>query len=886
MSNIYRFADEHPLLAEVDPATIRDAAKILGHKGAGLALMKKLGMPVPDGFTISIEMCRGIAASGIEDEVFETIKREIGVLESATGLKFGGDSSLLVSVRSGAEFSMPGMMDTILNLGFTEQTRIYLASIGASETFIFEVEYRFVAMWASCVLGLTSQVEDAAKTLAERSRANEARKRGDLEDAIVSIREAAVQAQRPIPDDPFEQLKDAISAVVQSWSSPRAIAYRAREHFSNDGCTAVTVQRMVFGNRDELSCSGAFFSRNPVHGEDKIYGEFQHGRQGEDLVQGIEAGEGVDRMFEMMPEVSAQLVDLIKQLEHAYKDVCEVEFTVESGVLWLLQSRIGKRFGSAAFRFAVDLTEEALIHRDDALLRLTSNDFDQVLFMRIGDGQEVEMLAEGLAASPGAAAGNVYLSAESAVRAVEKGEKVILVRRETSPSDIEGMRVSEGILTARGGLVSHAAVVARGWGKPAVVGVDALEILPGKIRIHRPGMPPRNIFEGDDITIDGSTGQVGVPGIGLTQTKPPAAMNDVLKWSADVIDAYHGLEVRVNADDPDSAQVAINEYGARGVGLCRSEQMTFTAPILTDLREHPSSSIPPDFVVEFRRAQYEDVLAMMRAVRGRPLTIRLLDTLDLELSPGVGSAAARVFRESNPSLGLRGVRIGLLHAQIYEAQLVAIVEACVALSTGGEIPDIEVMVPLAITSREFVKFRDAMRLHVEGAKVANPDNKRLQRWPGPRMGVMLETPRAMLRAGSYVDVGADFLSIGTNDLTQMTLGFSRDDIGGSIMRTYFEERLLDVNPFETIDVDGVGALLTLAMNDIRSRPRGKQIPVGVSGEHGGDKDSIAFFDAIKIDYVSASKYRVPAARLACAQAAIRRLDIGGRPSVTPEVTTS
>ena len=866
---------------------------LLGGKGANLAeMMSVLKLPVPHGFTITTDACRAYMHGGWPKGLDDEVKRHVATLEKKMGRRLGdAKDPLLVSVRSGAKFSMPGMMDTVLNLGLNDKSVKGLAQSTNDERFAYDSYRRFISMYGRIVLGIDGAVfehplEHAKKVSGAPTDADipAAALRELCEDYKRAVAEAT---GKPFPQEPAKQLRGAIEAVFRSWNGPRAIAYRVREKISHELGTAVNVQAMVFGNRDDNSGTGVGFTRNAATGESKPYGDFLVKAQGEDVVAGIRNTEDLEALRRKFPAIHAELIGIFDRLERHYKDMCDTEFTIEQGKLWMLQTRVGKRTGAAALKMAVDMTKPTgkgktawKISRREALMRVAADHLDQVLHPQFAS--KTKALTKGLAASPGAAVGRAYFTADDAETAAKRGEDVILVRNETSPEDVHGMMVAKGILTARGGLVSHAAVVARGWGTPAVVGAEAVKIdgrsfVVGSVRVA----------EGEWISLDGTTGDVMVGRLDLKGSEPPREFHTILKWADD--ERKGRLAVRANADTADDARKA-REMGAEGIGLCRTEHM-FLAPdrlpvvrrmILaeTETEEHAA-------LEELRRVQKEDFVGLLTEMSGLPVTVRLLDPPLHEFLPRVdeleikqastGLSAeeehllkvAREWSEFNPMLGTRGVRLGVVKPGLYAMQVRALMEAADEVAARGYQPVVEVMIPLTVTREELalargwveevladVNSRPAPRAK-KGAKVA----KR----PKVTIGTMIETPRAALRADELAEV-SDFFSFGTNDLTQMTFGFSRDDVESRMMPAYLEAGLLKRNPFETIDQTGVGELVTIAAQRGRKTKRG--LKLGVCGEHGGDPESIGLFFRAGLDYVSCSPYRVPIARLSAAQAVI------------------
>jgi len=863
---------------------------LLGGKGANLAEMTSvLGLPVPPGFTIATTACRSYMEGGWPEGLTAEIARAKGRLEKTMGKRIGdADDPLLVSVRSGAKFSMPGMMDTVLNLGLNDKSVEGLARQTDDERFAFDSYRRFVAMYGRIVLGVAGEefdsLLDAAKELA-----------GTTDDAGIPIEllrylvEAYQQiverhTGKPFPQDPDEQLRGAIEAVFASWNGPRAIAYRVRERIAHDLGTAVNVQAMVFGNRDDNSGTGVGFTRDPATGAVGEYGDFLVNAQGEDVVAGIRNTEPLSALADEFPKIHKELLGIFARLERHYRDMCDTEFTIEQGKLWMLQTRVGKRTGRAALRMAVDMVAERAIRltRDEAVGRITGEHLEQVLHPQFAsDGHQT--LVTGLGASPGAAVGRVYLTADDAQAAAERGEAVVLVRSETSPEDVHGMLASRGILTARGGLVSHAAVVARGWGKPAVVGAEAL-----RIGAHSFNVGEIEVYEGDWISVDGTNGVVVLGQVPVSQGETPPEFDTILGW-ADEIRAGH-LGVRANADNGPDATNA-RHHGAEGIGLCRTEHMFLAEDRLPVVRRMILADTPAEeeqALEALRVAQKADFYEILDAMDGLPVTIRLLDpplheflpdTMELaikEATVGLDDEEARLFEaakqwhEFNPMLGTRGVRLGVIKPGLYAMQVRALMEAALDRVEAGGHPIVEIMIPLTVSREELALARSwvesAVAATLDGAGGGKGAKKtktsgRLE----VLIGTMIETPRAALRAGDIAEE-ADFFSFGTNDLTQMTFGFSRDDVEGRMMSAYLELGLLKRNPFEVVDPDGVGELVRLGT--ARGRATRPSLKVGVCGEHGGDPESIATFAAAGLDYVSCSPFRVPIARLAAAQAVL------------------
>jgi pyruvate,orthophosphate dikinase len=847
-----------------------------------------LGLPVPPGFTIGATACRSYMEDGWPDGLTEQVAKARARLEKKMGKRIGDPSDpLLVSVRSGAKFSMPGMMDTVLNLGLNDQSVEGLAKQTDDERFAFDSYRRFVAMYGRIVLDVPGEefdsLLDAAKELAGTT--SDAGIPTELLRYLVDAYQQIVERHTgaPFPQDPDDQLRGAIEAVFASWNGPRAVAYRERERIAHDLGTAVNVQAMVFGNRDDNSGTGVGFTRDPATGATGEYGDFLVNAQGEDVVAGIRNTEPLSALADLFPTIHDELLAIFARLEAHYRDMCDTEFTIEQGKLWMLQTRVGKRTGRAALRMAVDMVGEKAIKltKDEALERITDEHLEQVLHPQFsGSGHTV--LARGLGASPGAAVGRVYLTADDAQAAAERGEKVVLVRSETSPEDVHGMLASEGILTARGGLVSHAAVVARGWGKPAVVGAEALRISGSSFAVG-----DTVVDQGDWISVDGTNGTVVLGQVPVSEGETPPEFETILSW-ADAVRAGH-LGVRANADNgPDAANA--RRHGAEGIGLCRTEHMFLAEDRLPVVRRMILASSPEEeesTLEALRVAQRSDFEEILEAMDGLPVTIRLLDpplheflpdtqemavkeaTVGLTEEEGRLYGAAKVWHEYNPMLGTRGVRLGVIKPGLYAMQVRALMEAALDRVAAGGHPIVEIMIPLTISREELALARSWVEAAITEAQSESGSKAAGRRSRSGRMevliGTMIETPRAALRAGEIAEV-ADFFSFGTNDLTQMTFGFSRDDVEGRMMAAYLELGLLKRNPFEVVDPDGVGELVRLGVE--RGRATRPSLKIGVCGEHGGDPESIRTFARAGLDYVSCSPFRVPIARLAAAQAVL------------------
>ena len=889
---------------------------LLGGKGANLAEMTNLGIPVPPGFTIATRACNlyfeggNRLPAGLEEEVREALKR----LESLQGKRFGDDANpLLVSVRSGAKFSMPGMMDTILNLGLNERAVEGLARAGGDRRFAFDSYRRFIQMYSDVVLGVNKHEFEALLEAAKRAKKVEHDTdltAADLEALVRKYKDKVKKATgKAFPEDPVQQLWGAIAAVFRSWMNERARIYRRQYGIADDLGTAVNVQCMVFGNLGDDCATGVAFTRNPATGENLFYGEYLPNAQGEDVVAGIrtprpisraQAGDGEGMSLEeFLPDCYAQLLAIRDRLEKHYTDMQDIEFTIERGTLYMLQTRTGKRTGLAAINIAFDLHEAGVIERDTVVERVEPDMLVQLLAPifdtkdKENAGKSGRILAKGLPAGPGAASGAVVFTAKRAVELAGKGRKVLLVRAETSPEDLAGMVAAAGILTSRGGMTSHAAVVARGMGKPCVVGAEALMVDAAAGRLRASGKVLR---EGDAISIDGSTGEVIV---GELETHPSEIQQVVLEKTLkpersklyrrysrlmELADGLRRLKVRTNADTPHDSTVA-RAFGAQGIGLCRTEHMFFAEDRIAAVRE----MILADDLKQRQKAlakllpmQRKDFMGIFKAMDGLPVTIRLLDPPLHEFLPtepaqfrklaremGVPARTleekAHQLHEANPMLGHRGCRLGITFPEIYDMQARAIFEAAAACAKKGIRVHPEVMLPLIGTVREFTDL--AVRIRAIAAEVEKKTGGKMKYL----VGTMIEIPRACLVA-EQIGREAEFFSFGTNDLTQMTYGFSRDDVG-KFLGAYLEARILKRDPFQGVDQEGVGRLVKLAVEEGRRGRPG--LKVGVCGEHGGDPESVMFFHRVGLDYVSCSPYRVPVARLAAAHAALAERGASG-----------
>jgi pyruvate,orthophosphate dikinase len=876
----------------------REMKYLLGGKGANLAEMTNLGLPVPAGFTISTDACRSYMATGrIPAGLMDEVDKHLATLQKKMGRALGDAADpLLVSVRSGSMFSMPGMMDTVLNLGMNDSSVKGLTKQTDDERFAWDSYRRFIQMFGKTVLGLSGEVFEDALDDAKLRRAKKMKIKADqvkdtdltAEDlhGVVDQFKAIVEKEtgKPFPQDPSRQLRLSIEAVFNSWNNRRAQEYRRREGIDDALGTAVNVQSMVFGNKGFDSGTGVAFTRDPASGKPGAYGDFLMNAQGEDVVAGIRTPEPLAALRKVNKKVYEQLLAIMAQLEKHYRDMCDIEFTIEQGKLWMLQTRVGKRTPPAAVKIAVDMVNDRLITKTEAIGRVTPDQLDQLLHPQFDPGAKADVIAKGINASPGAAVGKVVFDADTAVEWAERGEKVVLVRDETNPDDVHGMYAAEGILTARGGKTSHAAVVARGAGKPCVVGADALRIDYAGKKFEANG---RTIKQGDVISVDGTTGVVVAGEVKLVEPKPSKEFLTLLTWA----DGVRKLGIRANADTPEDAKRA-REFGAEGIGLARTEHMFLgdrlpivRRAILAETDAEREASL--EALLELQRG---DFIGIFKAMDGLPVTIRLLDPPLHEFLPNSKELAVELERlriasqitglkaiddaaaerkhllaaverleESNPMMGMRGCRLGLVLPGLYRMQVRAIIEAAVELKKKGGKPGVEIMIPLVGISKELEVLRaECVDVATQVMKAAGVKVPYL-------VGTMIEVPRAALISGEIAK-HAEFFSFGTNDLTQMTYAFSRDDAEGKFLTDYLEQHILEVNPFESLDRTGVGRLVELATRE--GRETNPKLKVGVCGEHGGDPSSVEFFASVGLDYVSCSPFRVPIARLAAAQAAI------------------
>jgi pyruvate,orthophosphate dikinase len=838
--------------------------ELLGGKGVGLAEMTQMGVPVPAGFTITTDACRAYMSNGraVPDGLDAEVDEHLSRLEEKTGKRFGDSADpLLVSVRSGAAVSMPGMMDTILNLGLNDDAVEGLARHTGNARFARDSYRRLVQMYGEVVDGIDPhRFEQALTDLKQRRRAQQDvdLTDDDLAELIETYKRIyRDDTGRDFPQDAREQLQRAVRAVFDSWDSPRARVYRRTYDIADDLGTAVNVVQMVFGNKGEESGTGVAFTRDPSTGEQGLYGEFLANAQGEDVVAGIRTPRPLGEMQGELPRAFTQLLETMRRLEQHYRDVQDVEFTVEDNELYLLQTRSAKRTAAAAVKAAVDMAGEGLITREEAVARIDPGQLDQLLHPMLDPTASWDVAAKGLNASPGAASGKIVLDADTAEQRGKAGESVILVRWETTPDDIHGLVQAKGVLTAHGGMTSHAAVVARGMGKPCVAGCEALSI---DADGHTITLGDETLREGDVLTIDGGTGAVIIGEVPLVPPQVNDDLETILGWG----DEHRRLNVRANADTPEDAAKA-REFGAQGIGLCRTEHMFMAQdrlPVMQEMimaEDEKGRRAALDKLLPFQQGDFEGIF---EAMRGLPVTIRLLDPPLHEFLPDEDQAKdermrrrIRALREANPMLGTRGCRLGLQYPEIYEMQVRAIVRAAKAVAErSGDAPLVEIMHPLVGFEEELLRLRELT------VRVAHDEEA------GEYLcGTMIELPRACVRADEIAEQ-ADFFSFGTNDLTQTALGFSRDDAEGKFLTHYLEEGILEKNPFETLDQTGVGDLMRIAVE--RGRSKKPDIKLGICGEHGGDPKCVAFCHELGLDYVSCSPYRVPLARLAAAQAAL------------------
>ncbi|AZZ40856.1 pyruvate, phosphate dikinase [Acidipropionibacterium jensenii] len=879
-------SDQHRYVYDLSEGSA-DMKPLLGGKGAGVAEMNRVGVPVPDAFTVTTEACvetmrkDGQWPAPLADQISEGLKR----LEERTGMILGDpDNPLLVSVRSGAVMSMPGMMDTILNLGISDDTVEAVGRKAGNERFAWDCYRRFIQMYGEVVEGIDSHVYEDALTAMKADRKVDS----DTDLSAADLKEL-VEIFKKLSNeklggnwttDPREQLMRAVDAVFRSWLNPRAFVYRKANKISDDLGTAVNVMQMVFGNRGDTSATGVCFTRNPATGAKELYGEFLLNAQGEDVVSGIRTPKPLGEMEAILPDAYHDLIDTMHKMESHYRDMQDMEFTVENGKLYLLQTRNGKRTAAAALKVARDLVSEGVITKEEALMRIEPEQLDQLLHEAIDPNHSEKAVTEGLPASPGAAVGKAVFDADEAAELGEKGEKVVLIRFETTPDDIHGVIAAQGVLTAHGGMTSHAAVVARGMGKPCVAGARGIKIDAQAGTLSAGGVV---ISKGDLITLNGSTGEVFNAGLPLIPPQINEDFEEVLGWA----DEVRRLGVEANADNATDAAKA-RELGAEGIGLCRTEHMFFGADRLPAMHEMITAETPEerkvavDKILPMQQADFEGVFT---AMKGLPVTVRLLDPPLHEFLPNLVEQSLKVqqmeltgadpvaldkerrllaqvkkLHEQNPMLGTRGVRLAMLYPEIPDMQARAIIRAVLAVQEKeGETVQINIMIPLVFTVVEL----ETQRRIVTAA--AADELAKAGKELDVKIGTMIELPRAALVA-DQIATQADFFSFGTNDLTQTTLGISRDDAENGFLTEYLQNKVLKQNPFASIDVDGVGQLVSGAVK--KGRAVKPEISLGVCGEHGGDPDSVHFFHQAGLDYVSCSPFRVPIARFSAAQAAI------------------
>jgi pyruvate,orthophosphate dikinase len=871
----------------------KDMKDLLGGKGANLAEMTNLGLPVPPGFTITTEACQAYLKSGREPaELAEEVSAHLNALEAGMGKKLGqSDDPLLVSVRSGAKFSMPGMMDTVLNIGLNDQSVRGLAAQAGDERFAFDSYRRLIQMFGKTVLGIDGEHFEDALEQAKHAKGSTSDLDLDAEDLrqlVETFKDVVVKhAGRPFPQEPREQMDLAVRAVFDSWNTGRAVIYRRQERIPSDLGTAVNIVAMVFGNIGMDSGTGVAFTRDPASGAQGIYGDYLQNAQGEDVVAGIRNTVPLADLETIDKKSYDQLLGIMQTLEEHYRDLCDIEFTIERGKLWMLQTRVGKRTAAAAFRIATQLVDQDLIDMDEAVDRVSGAQLAQLMFPRFDTKADKKLIGKGMNASPGAAVGKVVFDSYTAVKWSRSGEKVILVRRETNPDDLNGMIAANGILTSRGGKTSHAAVVARGMGKTCVCGAESLDVNTKQRILRAPhGV---EIHEGDVISIDGTSGEVFLGEVPVVDSPivryfegeldPEAADADDLVVAVHRImrhaDGKRRMAVRANADTAEDAQRA-RRFGAQGIGLCRTEHMFLGERrqlveqlILADTDEEQEREL-----AELLPLQRKDFVELLAAMDGLPVTIRLLDPPLHEFLPDITELSVRVavaeargekregdlrmlqavhkLHEQNPMLGLRGVRLGVVIPGLFEMQSRAILEAAADRIKAGGVPRVEIMVPLVANVQEFETVKQDIIQVARDVRAETGVHLEFL------IGTMIELPRAALTADQIAEA-AEFFSFGTNDLTQTTWGFSRDDVEAAFFSAYLEKGIFGVSPFESLDTEGVGELVRIAAEKGRSRRPG--LKLGICGEHGGDPDSVHFFERVGLDYVSCSPFRVPVARL-------------------------
>ncbi|HBI56901.1 MAG TPA: pyruvate, phosphate dikinase [Firmicutes bacterium] len=862
--------------------------ELLGGKGANLAEMTRLGLPVPSGFTINTRACKQYYQEGRQlwPELLAQTEQAVAALEQRTGKQFGSsDNPLLVSVRSGAPVSMPGMMDTILNLGLNDTTVEALAKVTGNRRFALDCYRRFIQMFGDVVLGIPHHdFEASLSKLKERAGVKldtelDAQQLAGLVETYKEIINKEIK--EPFPQQPLEQLKMAVQAVFDSWNNNRAIVYRRINKIPEHYGTAVNVQEMVFGNSGDDSATGVLFTRNPSTGEKKLYGEFLVNAQGEDVVAGIRTPRPIAELARLMPVASKKLNGICQQLERHYKDMQDIEFTIEKGTLFMLQTRTGKRTARASVQIAVDMVAEGLIDKKLALLRIDAGQLGALLHRQVSPDAKMEVVATGLPASPGAGCGVIVFDSDEAEARGREGEQVILVRSETTPDDIHGIVEAVGILTSRGGMTSHAAVVARGMGKPCVCGCEAIKI---DLKAETAQVGGITLHKGDKISIDGGTGRVILGQVPLVEPELSHEFSVILQWA----DEVRTLGIRANADTPQDALRA-REFGAEGIGLCRTEHMFMAVdrlPIVQSMILAETSEGRQAALAQLLPIQQQDFYGIFKAMAGLPVTVRLLDPPLHEFLPSAEKLAVEValleagkgdvsklsetrtllrqvrnLQEANPMLGNRGCRLGLIYPEIYQMQVEAILNAAAQLLSEGVDVKAEIMIPLVSHRNELERMRELVATTRD--RVAEETGKQLD----ILIGTMIELPRACVTADEIAE-HADFFSFGTNDLTQTAFGFSRDDAEAKFLPAYLEEKLLPDNPFAVLDRQGVGKLMEIAVG--LGRGKKKSLKIGICGEHGGEPSSIAFCHSLNMNYVSCSPYRVPVARLAAAQAALKK----------------
>jgi len=856
--------------------------QLLGGKGANLAEMTSIGLPVPPGFTITTETCAKYYDQGrkLPAKLMDQVAAAVKIVEKETGKAFGSaDNPLLMSVRSGAAVSMPGMMDTVLNLGLNDKAVVGLAKFSGNERFAYDAYRRLLNMYGDVVMGVEHEYFedefDKIKTKLGVKLDTEVPTEGLIKLCDAYKKVIAKHASQPFPQDPLEQLKLSITAVFSSWNTPRAIRYRQINEITGLKGTAVNVQAMAFGNMGETSGTGVAFTRDPSTGRNQFYGEFLINAQGEDVVAGIRTPQPVKEMGKWNNKVYKQLLAIKDKLEAHYKDVQDIEFTIEKGTLYMLQTRTGKRTGAAAVKIACDMVKEKLIDEKTAVLRIPANDLTQLLLPSFDPAakKKADPLTIGLPASPGAAFGKLAFTAEEAVERAHNGEKVLLCRKETSPEDVDGMHSAAGILTSTGGMTSHAAVVARGWGKCCVAGAGDIHIDEKKRKITVHG---KTYTHKDVLSIDGSTGEVFAGQLGTEEPKLSGDFATVMKWA----DKHRTLDVRTNADAPGDAERA-RKFGAQGIGLCRTEHMFFEGPRISAMREMILAETKADrekALAKLLPFQRDDFVGIFTAMKGLPVTVRLLDPplheflphdskAQTDIAKELGVKPADVKRrvaqlhEANPMLGHRGCRLSVTYPEILEMQVTAIVEAAIACDKKKVTAKPEIMIPLVGHQNELAILREKVEATIAAVKKDKGFKKKLD----ILIGTMIEIPRAALTADEIAH-HADFFSFGTNDLTQLTFGYSRDDVN-TFLPHYINAEILEKDPFQSLDQTGVGQLVDAGVTKGRSTKKG--LKCGICGEHGGDPSSVGFCHQVGLDYVSCSPFRVPIARLAAAQAAIK-----------------